>query len=405
MTRKRIESRLACLALAGLVILPALGCASSSPEPQAANPRDRELRVRRGTFQSHVLLTGELQAIEADRIVVPHTPAFRIPIRWMEEDGAWVTEGQKVLELDNTQFSGTLEEQRLAESTTLNQLMQKEADISVDSADKQFAVERARITLEKARIDASVPAEVLARREFQERQLALARAEVEHEKTLEELRTAREAGQAELEELRIKLAKVRDELRTAERAIDALILRAPRDGILSVAENRREGRKYQVGDQAWVGLSVMEIPDLSAMKVEATLSDVDDGKIEVGMQARCTLDTYPDEVFTGRVVEITPVASEQGWMSLRRAFDAVIELDTADPERMRPGMSVRVEVLAAPEQEALVAPRAALDFSGEQPTMTLANGTRVGVTLGACNAMECVVEDGPGEATVLRAAR
>lgn len=391
-------------ALLGLVLLTGTSCVGEHAEPRALAGHG-DLQVRRASFESRVLLTGQLQAIRADRIVVPRTPAFRMPIRWMAEDGAWVTEGQKVLELDNTQFSGNLEEQRLAESTTLNQLMQKEADIAVDTADKEFAVERTRILLEQARIEAEVPAEVLARRDYQERQLALARAEVEHEKAVEDLRTTREAADAELDELRIKLKKVRDELRTAERAIDALILRAPRDGILIVAENRREGRKYQVGDNVWVGLAVMEIPDLSAMKVEALLSDVDDGKIEPGMPAECTLDTYPDEVFAGRVAEIAPVAAEQGWSSLRRAFRAVIELDSADPERMRPGMSVRVEVLATAPEEALVAPRAALDFSEDPPLLTLADGGRVEVEVGACNAMDCVIEDGPTEATPLRAAR
>ena len=71
-----------------------------------------------------------------------------------------------------------------------------------------------------------------------------------------------------------------------------------------VAENRREGRKYQVGDNVWVGLAVMRIPDLNAMKVVAKLSDVDDGRIARGMRANCTLDIDPDRTFAGTVTEI-----------------------------------------------------------------------------------------------------
>ena len=45
---------------------------------------------------------------------------------------------------------------------------------------------------------------------------------------------------------------------TAEEAIAAMTLQAPRDGILVVATQGREGRKYQVGDNVWVGLSVAQ---------------------------------------------------------------------------------------------------------------------------------------------------
>ena len=63
--------------------------------------------VRMGTLQRRLLLTGELQAVDSEKIHVPRTPTWRMPIRWMEEDGALVTLGQKVLELDNVQFTGS----------------------------------------------------------------------------------------------------------------------------------------------------------------------------------------------------------------------------------------------------------------------------------------------------------
>ena len=43
--------------------------------------------------------------------------------------------------MDNTQFSTDLEEKRLEEAMALNQLMQKEADIAMNLADKRLAIE------------------------------------------------------------------------------------------------------------------------------------------------------------------------------------------------------------------------------------------------------------------------
>jgi multidrug resistance efflux pump len=391
------------LASASLV-LALLGCAAcDASTPTVSGHVEGGLVVRRGTFRQTALLTGDLKAVRAERIVVPRTPAWQLPIRWMEADGVSVEAGQKILELDNTQFSGELEQKRLAESKALNELIRKEADLAVELADRQFQFDTAAIRLEKARLEAEIPEQVRSRREHQEKQLALARAQVEHEKAVEELEASRRAADAELEELRIALERARKEIRIAEEAIRALTLEAPREGILVVAEHPREGRKLQIGDTVWVGLAVMSIPELSAMKVEARLSDVDDGRVEVGMPARCTLDTYPDLVFTGTVHEITPIAKEQGTESLRRAFSVVVLLDTADPERMRPGMSVKVEVLGPETGNALLVPRAALDLGGENPRALLADGSAVEVRLGSCEAMFCVVEEGLEEGARLRA--
>jgi multidrug efflux pump subunit AcrA (membrane-fusion protein) len=81
---------------------------------------------------------------------------------------------------------------------------------------------------------------------------------------------------------------------------------------------------------------------------------------------------------------------------------------------MRPGMSVRVEVLGPEVKGALLIPRAALDFgasaaaaasigsAGGRPRALLASGGAVPVKLGACTALECVVESGLTEGTRLR---
>lgn len=392
--------------IAFLFMLSALaGCVPNAANPPQ-DPSDRtDLVVHRALFQDRLILTGELKAIHADRIVVPRTPVRSMPIRWMAEDGAYVSQGDKILELDNSQFSGNLGEQMLAETGALNQLMQKQADLDVEREDLEFDVERQRIALEKAHIEADVPPELMARRDYQEKQLALAKAEVQQQKAIDALQTALEAGKAELEELQIKLDKVRNEVRVAEDAIERLTIYAPSEGILVVNQFERQSRKYQIGDEVHVGLAVMQIPDLSRMKVEAKLSDVDDGKIAVGMNARVTMDAYPERTFAARVSDITPVATQQGWQSMRRVFRATLLLEESDAETMIPGMSVRAEVLPEPIDDALLIPRAAIDFTADPPMARLAGGADVALTLGRCSALVCVVEDGVAEGTRLQVTR
>lgn len=392
-----------CFALAGVLAwLP--GCGGGGPLVAAgASAATRsDLTVRRGTFRERFLMTGELEAVRSNDLSVPQMPTWQTTIRWLESDGATVLKGQKVVEFDNASFISDLEERRLRTAQAASDLDQKAAEIAAGLAEKEFQVEQRRVELEKSRTDASVPRDLLAERQYQERQLALVRAEIEHQKAMEELEAYRKSSQEEVVQLRIALDKARREIAVAERTIEQLILTAPRDGILVVAEHPWEGRKLQVGDNAWVGLTVVRIPELDAMKVEVNLSDVDDGKVAPGMHVTCVLDTYPDLLFQGRLGEITPVAQEDERRSLRRSFRAEVALEKADPVRMRPGMSVKVEVDAARRDGVLLAPREALDLLVNPPRAFLAGGGDKPVKLGMCNASDCIVEDGLEEGARLR---
>src|SRR5690606_4885691 len=149
--------------------------------------------------------------------------------------------------------------------------------------------------------------------------------------------------------------------------IAALSLKAPRAGIAIVRDHPWEGRELVAGDTVQPGWEVVELPEMSAMRVLAYLSDVDDGAVTPGARVLCRLDAYPDAPFEGTVEEITAVAHEVAQQSLRRAFHVRVALERTDPERMRPGMSVQVEVPGPRVSGALLAPRAGLDLSGEVP--------------------------------------
>lgn len=385
--------------LSGLLFLAlcAAGCAGA-----AEGDRGEDLIVRRGDLRPRLLLTGELVAARAEELKVPRTPSWQVQVRWMAEDGTAVRAGDRVVELDNSSFTRELEEKRAGAADATTELARKQAETRSGLAEKQFAVEQRRSELAKARLAAEVPPDLMSAREHQERQLALRRAEVALAKAEKDLAAHREAGAADLEVQRITLRRSEREIAQAEEAIDELILRAPRDGIILSAKHPWEGRKLREGDDVWVGMTVATLPDLSTLQVEAALSDVDDGRIKPGMEAVCTLDAYPSVSFRGRVMDISAVAQEAPRQPLLRSFPVKIRLDRLDPQKMRPGMSVRVEVLGPEVRGGLLAPRAALDFSAERPRALLADGGRREVRLGPCDASFCVVEQGLDEGTRLR---
>jgi multidrug resistance efflux pump len=275
------------------------------------------------------------------------------------------------------------------------ELQQKEAEWYADTLTKQIDVEKKRADYDKAKLDAEVPKEVLSVRDFQDRQIKYQRADVELAKAVDVLKSQQISVGSDRQNLLIKLDTAERELKIANDALEQLVLRAPRDGIVVIRDHPWEGRKMQEGDGVWVGFPLAQIPELSSLRIEADLADVDDGKVVAGMPATVILDAYPSLSFPARVTAVSAVAQESSRQSLRRVFTAIVALEQLDTVRMRPGLSARVVVNAAANPDALLVPRAALDFSSlSAPKARLAGGKLVPVTLGPCNAQECVVKSG-----------
>jgi len=375
------------LAAAGLL---ACGEASADSDPGAG----AGLVVGRGDLEQRVLLTGELVAEDSIGLITPNADVWPVQVRWLAEDGAEVAAGEVVVEFDNSQLAANLEELRAAVIQERNKLIGARAKVASEVAEASYAVEQARAAYQKAKLKADVPREILERIEYEQRQLEKARAEHELKNAELRLETRRRAGEAEIEIERIALDKARRALRRAEEGIELLSLRAPRDGILLRAQNPREGRPFQAGDTSYPGGVVARLPDLRSLIVQALLFDVDDGRVAPGQQARLTLDAYPQETFHGTVRSIEPMANAASRTSRRRGFRVVIVPETLDPARMRPGMSVKVEVAVPVAQDVLLVPRASIDWRARPPRVRLAGGGWATPELGACNATACAARGG-----------
>ena len=362
---------------------------------------DETMKVRKGTFTKDVVLTGELEAARGAAITVPTLPDWQTSIKWMATDGVMVREGERVVELDNSSFTANLDSKRQAELQALQELQQKTEEWAADLKQKALDFEKRKSELDKAKINADVPQDILSAREYADRQMELQRAMVEFEKARDVLAAQRLAVASDRKNLEIRLGKAQREIRRSERAIEDLVLRAPRDGIVVVREIPWEGRKLQAGDTVWVGFPLALIPELDSLQVSVALPDVDDGNIAVGMPVTVTLDGYPGSEFKGKVTAISAVAQESARQSLRRAFKVVVNLDSIDVKRMRPGLSARVLVHRESRPGSLIAPRVALDISGREPLAALASGKKVKIGIGSCNAQECVVTSGLEEGQVL----
>lgn len=412
--RRRLQTRRGPWGAMGIIALAVVagllsGCGghSSATEATAAAATavpGAEMRLHRGPFGERHLLTGEVVAREAIFLLAPNTNQWPVTIRWIVEDGTEVQAGEPVIEFDNSQLVSSLDDLSSRLAVAQNDLVLARSQAAEDLAQAWFAVQQQQAALDKARLQAQVPGDFISRQDAERRQLDLNKATLALEEAEERHAAQRLAGDKAVAVQQEAVDKARRAVERSEDDLRKLQLKAPRDGLVLVGRTR-QGKIYQSSDNATPGMTVASMPDLSTLMVEARLFDVDDGKVQLGHRVRATLDAFPDEPLDGTVRSLGDYADQESSQSTRRSFKVGIEVEGMDPDRMRPGMSVSVALDLAPRQ-ALQVPRRALSWSAEEiPSVQLADGSVVELTLGACNPSHCEVLDGPAEGTALRPPR
>jgi HlyD family secretion protein len=396
---KRKRSRSASLVMAACVFF-LTGCASSALPPTA--PKTAPAGLHRGTLEDRFLLSGELRAVRSLKLVVPRTPTWSIGLKWLAQEGTRVKAGDPVAQLDTSGILSSLEDKRQELIEAELQLQKTRSELAIQRLQKSLEVLKKRNERDKARLDTGVPAQLRSPRDYQEKQLALDKAEVALSKAERERRDAEQQEATQIGVLSIQRDKVRRQVLKAEGLLESLTLRAPQPGILIHSQHPWEERTWKVGDTVQAGMAVVELPDLSEMYVEARLSDLDDGEALPGMPARCRLDALPNRVFPGRVTSVNGVADEiTTWRGIVRTFRVRLDLEQSDPDLMRPGMSAKVEVIRASLPDRLLLPRALLEIGASGARLVRPHGRGPDVPIEACNSLECALAGDPAKITAL----
>jgi len=117
----------------------------------------------------------------------------------------------------------------------------------------------------------------------------------------------------------------------------------------------------QEGNMASVQVPLVVIADLSSLRIEAQLNEVDAGKVQVGQKVNISSKAVGEVAISGTVAEIAPQAvskvSVQGNSPPSVAIG--VNLDTV-PKTLKPGFTVSLKILTASKEGVLAIPQEAL---------------------------------------------
>jgi len=217
---------------------------------------------------------------------------------------------------------------------------------------------------------------------------------------------------ADLERLNQRKQKTIRDMERSKGYLGNMVIRAPIDGIVNILPNFRSlgsfgsaPPPFKEGDKAWTGAPIAEIPDLSEMRVELKLDEVDRGRLQLGQKARVRVDAVPDRELPAELDWISPIATvlQRGPFQTDKSFPARATLKLLDP-RLRPGMSATAEIVIEQKPGQILIPVRASILHNGKPAVWVQTGETFAireVEVGKRNETDIIVTKGLREGEVV----
>ncbi len=366
-------------------------------------------KVRKGEFVISATTRGEINSTTSRMLSAPQVPD--LTITRLTSSGQRVKAGDIVVEFDSAQNEQRLLEQTTDVRTVDMEIVQLQASHKITNEQDEMNHMIAEYNLERSKLDAS-KAEVISAIEGAKYRIDVGVSEGELGLVETVINSHEVAQGADLERLQERKNKSQRDLDRVQGYLGHMVIRAPIDGIVHVLPNFRAsgsfGSKpppFKEGDSAWTGAAIAEIPDLTEMRVELKLEEVERGRIELGQKVRVRVDAIPDREFTAKLDWISPIAEQEfrGTGLTEKSFPARATLEGAD-DRLRPGMSATAEIMIESQPDVLLIPERASFLHDGNPAVYVQKGDEFEIReiqVGQRNDTELVVLGGLEEGEVV----
>ena len=235
--------------------------------------------------------------------------------------GDRINRGQRIAKIEDEEILEQVRQAEAAFEVAKATIRQREADLSLAKTN----AERSRNLFQRQLLPQQTLDDAEAKYQSAQAALDLARAQ-------------NAQSQSRLDELRINLQNT--------------IITSPVNGFVS-------RRAVDPGAFVSANAPVVEVVDITRVRLVANIIEKDLRQIGVGDMARVEVDAFPGEDFMGRIARVSPVLDPS-------TRTAPMEVEIANPQyRLKPGMYARVGIVTESHPNALVVPtNAVVDVNG-----------------------------------------
>ncbi len=272
--------------------------------------------------------------------------AFEVGGRVIErpvDEGYLVDKGEPIARLDEREYQLRVEQATAAEGAAearyhlvLKGMRAQEVDealAALEAAESDLSLKRA----EHRRNETLHREGIVSGSEYDHSAAALRAAEAARDQARQRLDMLKEGFRTE------EIEEARARWRQAQKSLELAELDLARTRLVAPASGRVLTKSREVGEIVRPGDAIVTIGDLTHPWVNIYVGERDLGKVALGMQAEVTVDSFPDQPFTGRVSfvaersEFTPKNIQTPDERVKLVYRVKINLENR-AQQLKPGM-------------------------------------------------------------------
>lgn len=287
-------------------------------------------RIERGTIVATVAATGNLSAVTTVQVGTQVSGTIQ---KLYVDYNSRVKKGQAIAEIDPSLFNASIEQSR-------GNALSAEANL-----------QKAQVTLADAQRTVNRNKKLLADGIISQSDYDVA------ETAWQSARTSVKAAEGSVAQTRGSLMQSKTNLRYS-------VIRSPVDGVI-ISRAIDVGQTVAASFQTPTLFTIAQ--DLTKMQIEVSVDEADISRIQLDQKTSFTVDSYPEQSFRGKVVQIrnAPVINQNVV-----TYITVVNVDNTDL-KLKPGMTANVSIEVARKEDVLKLPPAALRFKpkskGDEP--------------------------------------
>lgn len=294
-------------------------------------------KIERGTIVSTVAATGNLSAVTTVQVGTQVSGTIQ---KLYVDFNSRVKKGQAIAEIDPSLFNASVEQSQ-------GNYLSAEANL-----------QKAKVTLADAE------------RTFNRNKKMLADGIIS-QGDFDVAETALQSAKASVKAAEGALTQAHGSRMQANTNLRYSTIRSPVDGVV-ISRAIDVGQTVAASFQTPTLFTIAQ--DLTKMQIEVSVDEADISRIQLHQKAGFTVDSYPEQTFRGKVVQIrsAPIITQNVV-----TYVVVVNVDNSDM-KLKPGMTANVSVEVAKKDDALKLPPAALRFkpkSKSDGTKEKGNGT------------------------------
>lgn len=303
-------------------------------QPSVARARIRTAKVDVGPIEAQITASGTVVP-EFEQVI--SSPVNARVLKILKRPGAVLAKGEPILELDLNESRLAIE--KLNQQVELKQNQQSKAKLDLENTliDLQSRWEIKNLEYKAAKAATARNRELhrqglLSEERLREVELIEEKTAFELKQLEESKRNAQASTKTQLEGLALEMKTLEQERVEAQRQLELATTKSDRNGVLTWVVDV-EGATMQKG------AVLARIADLSAFRVEATVSDVHANRLSAGLPVNVKIN---NELLTGSISRINPAVAN-GVITLTVSLD--------DKSNALLKSNLRVDVLIATERK------------------------------------------------------